>query len=196
MESTTGKPQRFFDYFDGVPQGSPTSPLLSLLALTDTVMKWVKVVRMYADDGMMAAMTLFSPPKADEFAAEGITFHPDKSGWVKYDGKWLKPLKFLGLIYDGNTDILKASTRKGSKIEVPDFVKAYMVAKDHPMLPRLLSAINGKKKGSDDPEFFLEGFQKAFGKLGSSVTWESMAKSTVMGFVMSRLYQGAFDLNM
>lgn len=64
--------------------------------------------------------------------------------------------------YDGEKDILSASTRKGSTIEVPEFVKAYMVAKDHPLLPRLLNSMNGKKVDSDSPEFFFEGFQRAF----------------------------------
>lgn len=94
---------------------------------------------------------------------------PAKSGWVKREGKWLKPLKFLGLSYNGETDVLKASTRKGATIEVPEFVRAYMVAKDHPLLPRLLSAVNGKRVNSNDPEFFYEGLREIFDKTNEVV---------------------------
>lgn len=69
-----------------------------------------------------------------------------------------------------------------------------MVAKDHPMLPRLLSIVNGKKGDSDKPEFLISAMTEAL-KVFSSVTWEAMANNTAMGFVMSRLYQGNFDLD-
>lgn len=41
---------------------------------------------------------------------------PNKSGWVKYDGKWLKPLKFLGMQYNGETNTFSAQTRKGATL--------------------------------------------------------------------------------
>jgi hypothetical protein len=44
----------------------------------------------------------------------GIEYAKEKCDWVKWDGKWLKPLKFLGLEFDGQT--LKAKTRKGSEL--------------------------------------------------------------------------------
>jgi hypothetical protein len=44
----------------------------------------------------------------------GVTVHPEKSGWVREDGKWLKSLKFVGLSYDPKNDVLSACTRKGS----------------------------------------------------------------------------------
>lgn len=46
-----------------------------------------------------------------------IEFNKEKSGFVKQDGKWLKPLKFLGLTYDGERDVLHASTRGGATLE-------------------------------------------------------------------------------
>jgi hypothetical protein len=36
---------------------------------------------------------------------------------VKRKGEWLKPLKFLGLEYDGVHDIFRAHTRNGSQLE-------------------------------------------------------------------------------
>lgn len=35
---------------------------------------------------------------------------------MKKHGVWLKPLKLLGLVYDGEEGTLRASTRKGSKL--------------------------------------------------------------------------------
>lgn len=182
----------------GVPQGAPTSPLLSLILLTDSVMTLSEQTTMYADDGNLASDLPIHLPKANQFNAEyGINFHPDKCSWIKKDGEWLKPLKFLGLTYNGTTDTLSASTRKGSTIEVPQFVKAYMVAKDHPLLPRLLNCRTNKKAiDSDSPEFLMEGFQQIYvDSLTSGISWEYLSKSTAMGFVMSRLYQGNFNLD-
>lgn len=42
--------------------------------------------------------------------------HPEKSGWVKKDGVWLKPLKFLGLVYDGLSDVLYSDTKTGKRL--------------------------------------------------------------------------------
>lgn len=181
----------------GVPQGAPTSPLLSLLVLKDTVNLACEMTKMYADDGLWATdnNSWLPPPPTRWKDLTGVEIHPEKSGWVKRNGEWLKPLKFLGLTYDGKTDVLRASTRKGATIEVPDFVRAYMVAKDHPLLPRLLSQSNKKRIGSKDPEFFFEGLNELFGRVAGVVNWEMMAHNTAMGFVMSRLYQGSFDLD-
>jgi predicted Zn-ribbon and HTH transcriptional regulator len=46
---------------------------------------------------------------------------------VKRDGEWIRPLKFLGLEYDGKRDKLRARTRGGSTLEYDkggDMVKA------------------------------------------------------------------------
>lgn len=38
-----------------------------------------------------------------------------KSGWVKKE-EWLKPLRFLGLEYDGQSDQLRSQTRSGKSL--------------------------------------------------------------------------------
>jgi len=35
---------------------------------------------------------------------------------VKLNGKWLKPLKFVGYEYNGETGLFKSSTRKGKEL--------------------------------------------------------------------------------
>jgi hypothetical protein len=114
------------EHIAGLPQGAPTSPFLSILVLSK-ILEMNATLRdktrvEYADDGVL----LSSEPiesKEDKiynlnqdsdpvirslqditmFRA-GIRYAPHKSGYVKYAGKWIKPLKFLGLVYDGIKD--------------------------------------------------------------------------------------------
>lgn len=46
-----------------------------------------------------------------------VSLAEEKSGFVKRGGTWLKPLKFLGLSYDGIKGKLLASTRGGATLE-------------------------------------------------------------------------------
>ena len=50
--------------------------------------------------------------------SRGIEIHEGKSGYVKFDGEWKKELKFLGLVYNGKEETIRADTRKGSKLEI------------------------------------------------------------------------------
>lgn len=101
----------------GMAQGSPLSPLMSLLALEETLFKWFpgKVI-MYADDGIIYGDDL----TADELSLKlsslrmGISTNWSKSFWVKKDGLWRKNLKFLGLETDGTK--IWGATRKGSTL--------------------------------------------------------------------------------
>jgi hypothetical protein len=64
----------------------------------------------------------------------GISYSPSKCGFVKRGGKWLKPLKFLGLVYDGLKDTLSAQTRNGSTLSLSDkeeFLRAYFEREEH-----------------------------------------------------------------
>jgi hypothetical protein len=84
----------------------------------------------YADDGLiysdlkenyleMIIMQVLVPL----FKEWGIDFNLEKSGFVKANGKFIKPLKFVGLEYDssvknghGEYGVLRASTRKGATL--------------------------------------------------------------------------------
>ena len=102
----------------GVPQGAPTSSVLATFALENNVLdRGVKTV-MYADDGIYYGNTdqpLITPNSG--MVSADISFNLEKSRWVKKDGEWLRPLKFLGLEYDGKTETLRGVPRSGKALE-------------------------------------------------------------------------------
>lgn len=134
-DSTVGKEPGFKvvkePQVEGLPQGSSISPLLSsfvlakineMMSLSGAAPDWI----FYADDGLIYSdwkstdmesyITTFVVPKMEQW---GIKMNLAKSGWVKKDGVWDKPLKFLGLTYEGSADgssSLRASTRKGASL--------------------------------------------------------------------------------
>jgi hypothetical protein len=127
--TTFGDPSKSYQQFNhewvkliGTAQGSPLSPYLAAVALDElqaNLPPGVKII-LYADDG------LFYGPGVKAFVESGhmlrlmtsfgFTVHQGKSSWVRYESAWLHPLKFLGITYDGLTDILSAATRKGATL--------------------------------------------------------------------------------
>lgn len=159
----------------GVPQGAPTSPTLSLLALHESIFDRPGInTVMYADDGLYHGDLSNTPlitPNSGTVSAN-ISYNFRKSGWVKKDGKWIKPLKFLGLVYDGEKGTLTASTRKGSELifDEMDLVQAW------DMQEKNLSESWRSRKWRD------------------KYTFEDLAKSKLFGFIQSRLYQGSWNM--
>lgn len=107
--------------FEGFPQGSPISPLLCSMILGGTIFNQ-GMCTMYADDGIFYGKfnTETVGNTTAEMAKFNLSFAAEKSSWVKQDGKWLKPLKYLGLIFDpfakNGKGELKAATKKGATL--------------------------------------------------------------------------------
>jgi len=79
----------------------------------------------YADDsifGRMKEIEIRGNPD------EGIVVHKDR--YVKFAGKWVEKLKWLGMEYDGRTDTLRAHTRNGSRLELPATMKDDLITAD------------------------------------------------------------------
>lgn len=104
------RPQHPGEY--GLGQGSPLSPILAILSLD----KWRALIPttgwriLYADDGLFYHNNHDLPYPAPELRVVsndlGVTINEKKSGMIKLNGKWLKPLKFLGSIFDPWEDTL------------------------------------------------------------------------------------------
>jgi len=145
----------------GLPQGAAPSTILSLLALSDWYKelesKGIKLL-MYADDGILYADKPFEvfPPKGFEFATE-------KSGPVRWGEEVQKEeIKFLGVIYNFVTKMLRGSTRNGSTLEFDS---------------RQSDVLNLLKK-------YVPG--------GSLDEMGALVKSNIFGLALSKLYGGKF----
>jgi hypothetical protein len=101
----------------------------------------------------------------------GIHIHSSKSGWVKRDGRWLKPLKFLGLEFDGR--MFSASTRKGSRLVYTSSVKTALKQIDEKLA--LLSSTGLSEN------------------VKTEYTWDAVFKSKYIGWVQARLYEGNWN---
>jgi len=86
----------------------------------------------------------------------------------------MKPLKFLGLVYDGVSDTLEAKTRKGATLryDKQDLLKALAERE-----------AENKKERKDS---YMDGA----GELIKD-SWEEFIRSSVTGFIQSRLYSGS-----
>jgi len=102
----------------GFPQGAPSSPLLSILALKDFLSQQPSVS--YADDPIFYSDKDFT---IKDYPMDGIVINEEKSGWIKREGVWLKDLKFLGLVLTKDDLNLRASTRKGAKGGIPELLR-------------------------------------------------------------------------
>jgi hypothetical protein len=137
----------------------------------------------YADDTLAWSEDEFvcTPNKES-----GIVIHEEKSGWVKKHGKWLKPLKFLGLTFDGEN--LQASTRNGANLKVTPEVM---------LLTEILS-LPAKSIGKFDDMMSLLDERLAQAESNSyanpKTNWEMFFKSKILGFIQSRLYQDKYNL--
>lgn len=97
----------------GVPQGSNTGPLLSLINMN----RWLKMIGQhsvtYADDGLFFSNSEIDLSKLDA-PLLGIYINKTKSSKVEND------FKFLGLRYYRDTDELDSETRRGQRLKGKD----------------------------------------------------------------------------
>jgi hypothetical protein len=99
----------------GLPQGSPLSPILTILGLDDWTRSAGEDRVFYADDGIIFSN---SPIELNSDPHMGINIHEGKSGYVKKNGIWLKPLYFVGMLYNGWSDSISGHTRNGSRLNI------------------------------------------------------------------------------
>lgn len=173
----------------GFAQGSAISPILGNIAMEE----WLKDEKgittiAYADDSISFSDEEFKkrPP-----AYSGIEINESKSGWIKKDGKWQKELKFLGLIYNGDENVWKAQTRKGSNLAVTQEIKD---------VSEIIEHVRQKK-----PETMTMSHEEVIRYLSEIETdenyesrgkgsWIEFFKSKIIGFIQNRIYSGDWNL--
>jgi len=200
---------------EGVPQGSPLSPILSILMLEHTLLINPNTV-MYADDGIVFGSGLTCtareyrlakglPPtaklqdsekiplrRAKEYMEDlNIEINKSKSGFVKKNGKWLKPLKFLGMeLFEEGTRI-RAKTRNGSNIEF-DSESSFIEQLRNKQLQigkSLVRPGSGSESGSTlDMEGFFRRETEIHRRDIKSGNWLKLIGGESMGFWVSRLW--------
>jgi len=100
------------------------SPFLSILALTLKGSPGFASLLMYADDGIFYSSKKFSAEDVRRwFSGLGLPLSEDKCCWVRENYAWARPLKFLGMSFDGSS--YRAATRKGASLvyDKADLVK-------------------------------------------------------------------------
>jgi len=185
----------------GVPQGANTSPILATLLLENSILDRGLNCVMYADDGLYYSLKGIDQPiitPNTNMVKRNIHFNLEKTDYVKRDGVWLKPLKFLGLTYDGVANTLTASTRKGStlKYDKEDLVTTFEAA--HQL------KLDGIQITEHNLQLMIDHIQtqgdydESWGAGGANKTvkgWEDLIKSKLWGWIQSRLYAGSWDVS-
>lgn len=172
-----------YDYYRGVAQGSPISPLISTLIITRLLLlnPACKVVQ-YADDGILYDLTQ-SPEEILTFPPEsGIKVNWAKSRWLRREGNWLAPLKFLGAEYrysETLSEPSKALRQHGTLHNATRTPKDLRVDIYHIL---------------EDAHSYDEGKKVSPGTGKSSTSFEEWFKTKYHGFLMSRIYQGRLDI--
>jgi len=147
--------------YQGVAQGSNTGPLLAIVCLKKFLTQQDSIS--YADDGIFMSNEEF---EVKEMPLSGIEINFEKSGWVRREGVWIKPLKFLGMEWDGQS--LRAFTRKGSRLLADDTKQAWSILTDLYIDKRVIKNYNH--------------------------TWEYIFKRWLGGQLQSKLYNGSFNI--
>jgi hypothetical protein len=97
----------------GLPQGLNTSPILACRLLQRTnYLKYHEEIIQYMDDGIIMQEEPIEIQEVEldlDYKYSGVAFSPRKTEVIMKEGKWIKPLKFLGCSFDGET--FRAHTR-------------------------------------------------------------------------------------
>jgi len=194
---TEGDPQR------GLPQGLPTSPLLTVASLqVNFINKSPWKMIMYADDGIIYGIG--PPPSREEIITRlssdkwGITLNEAKSRFAKLPDSELD-LKFLGLRLKGN--ILKGETRNASHLvyDKQNLVDIYDMLDNWNVIYRPGSGTDERRE-ADEGDFDWEDNStyycyKSFCERNNRSSWVRLSESKLWGLIQARLFQSSWDID-
>jgi hypothetical protein len=172
------EPTEWGTQFEGVPQGAPSSPLLAILPLRNFLLQQWSIS--YADDPIFYGDKPFEIKDQPEI---GINLHPEKSSWVKWDGKWLKPLKYLGLEYNPWTNELVGKTRGSSVKEVKIDNQIFEMLSKFDLEYREEKRVKGEISDyeADGPLWWSQE---------DNTKWARVFATNLAGMLQSKLYSG------
>jgi hypothetical protein len=164
---------KHYEYYRGVSQGMPISPLLSSIILAPCLQKGNMDMVLYADDGILFSNEPRVIPPILPIES-GLRYNLKKCGNIKVNNHYQTPIKFLGVKYthDERTisdklcyqGTLESSTRNLTS-------------------PFSLSLLERFKEA---------GYHLSYeGKL--SETFDHWLHTKIGGYLMSRLYNGSYD---
>jgi len=182
------KKEQQYEYYYGVPQGCPISPILANFVLDQTLLKTAKDIVQYADDGILynhkdpeTYLSTVFPPESN------IQINWEKSKWIKRNGTWHSSLKFLGErfipkeLLEGYANLklqqggqLKSETRKGKSLLFEDY--------------DLIKQAEAYDKSQENEK-------EESPSRGSHWSFIQWFKTKYFGFVTSRLYNGSMELD-
>lgn len=170
---------RNYEYYRGVSQGMPISPLLSTLILAPHLVKPNENIVMYADDGIITSnFHAISPPI---FPKEtGICLNESKSSHVKTHGTWLTSLKFLGLRYEYAPQATSDSTVNGGTLTAATRIPGSSQTPDQSFTLDKLDLM--RKAG-----YYLS-YEGSINQ-----TYDHWLDQKLAGYLLSRLYNGGYD---
>lgn len=202
----------------GLAQGCPTSPFLTGLLLIDLMKKRGEHL-LYADDGLIYSDEPFDPSElmqGSDWSWAGVKVKDSKSKWIKYDGVWLTPLKFLGMEYNGVLNQWKSSTRKGESLLMDQW--DILIIHKNKLLEELLMTYKPLALrvvrlllSLGDWGLANKWFSSLYDLLENvhlirtdstnwssmraspKSNWESLIKSHLLGYVQSRMYLGEWN---
>jgi hypothetical protein len=123
-----------------------------------------------------------------QLKSNGIELHERKSGYVKVGGKWLKPLKFLGMEYDGNLDQFRAKTRNGATL-ILDEPRKDILRFEHWLKTNLPnSQLGGSAKGMVT-KLSLED------NLNNHAKWSDLLNARFSGLMFSRMQMDDWNVS-
>jgi hypothetical protein len=138
----------------GIPQGGSVSPLLSIVLQESKYFPQLEAQGagyvQYSDDVIVASDDDKWVPNLN-IPEQGIIESKEKSFWVKKNGKWLIPLDFCGLRYDGVLDRIIANTRSGSRLQLKDVEELLPLVALRELLPYLVEKNEIPKDELDNP---------------------------------------------